>query len=444
MRPTKSKNQQLIAAGACLGVMLGGAAKLQAQSTNSTDGDKFSQLQQQNQDLQKRLGALENLVQKEGLMPSGSTNADPPVGAMTSVSISGFVTTSYFHDTSEPPAANGRISPGYLWNRVNDQFSLNKIKLTLASPPMESSGDKFDAAYRVSFIAGQDAPVVDTKSTVPGGGGSGSFEYLREAYVELNIPIGTGLNVKAGELISLLNYESGDGGAVNNNFSQGFQWYFTGNPPEEGVQLGYNFTDQVGLTARVVNGLYSGEIESSSSKTLMASLNLKPTKDLWVNLIGFGGRQDAGFAQQVWGGSLLAGYQVMPALSLGTELDWFNFYNPAPVTPNGNNHVYSGGLWAAYDFTKQVGLALRTEFLSDDRGVDASGGALGFMNPPGTGQDITSVALTLNYKPITRIKIQPEVRFDHTSWSGGWDPVSATTTSKQNRFILGMGASYLF
>ena len=306
----------------------------------------------------------------------------------------------------------------------------------------KASGEKFDVAYRVSFIAGQDAPIVNTKSGITG------FDYVREAYLEMNVPIGTGLNIKAGELISLLNYESGDGGAANNNFSQGFQWFFTGNPPEEAVQLGYDFTDSVGLKFRVMNGMYQGPIDNNSSKSLMVALDLKPVKDLWVNLIGFGGREDAGFAQQVWGGSLLAGYQLMPALSLGTELDWFNFYNPAPVTPDGNNHVYSGGLWVAYDFSKQWNLALRTEFLSDDRGVDASGGALGLMNPPGTGQDITSVALTLNYKPVSRIKIQPEVRFDHTSWSHGWDPVTeaggAISDSKQNRFIIGMGASYLF
>ena len=368
--------------------MLGGAAKLQAQSTNSTDGDKISQLQQQNQDLQKRLGALENLVQKEGLMPSGSTNGDPPVAAMSPFSISGFVTTSYFHDTSEPSAANGHISPGYLWNRVNDSLSLNKIKLTFASPAVESSGEKFDVAYRCFFHRRPGRAHCQYQSGVTG------FDYIREAYIEMNVPIGTGLNVKAGELISLLNYESGDGGAANNNFSQGFQWFFTGNPPEEAVQLGYDFTDAVGVKFRVMNGMYQGPIDNNSSKSLMAALDLKPFKDFWVNLIGFGGREDAGFAQEVWGGSLLAGYQVIPALSLGTELDWFNFYNPSTATPNGNNHVYSGGLWAAYDFTKQWGLALRTEFLSDDRGVDASGGALGLMNPPGTGQDITSVALT--------------------------------------------------
>ena len=62
------------------------------------------------------------------------------------------------------------------------------------------------------------------------------------------------------------------------------------------------------------------------------------------------------------------------------------------------------GLWTTYDFTKKVGLALRTEFLSDANGVDASGGALGFMNPPGTGQDLTSAALTLNYRPWPNLR----------------------------------------
>ena len=43
------------------------------------------------------------------------------------------------------------------------------------------------------------------------------------------------------------------------------------------------------------------------------------------------------------------------------------------------------------------------------------------------------MALTLNYKPLPRIKIQPEIRFDHTSWSGGF------VAGKQNRVIFGAG-----
>src|SRR4029077_16653845 len=129
---------------------------------------------------------------------------------------------------------------------------------------------KFDAAWRVSLIAGQDAPFVNTSS------GQTGFDLLREAYVELNIPIGTGLNVRVGELISLLNYESGDGGAANANFSQGYQWYFTGNPPGEGVQLGYNFTDWLGMKFRVQNGMYQGPLDNNSSKTLFGAIEIKP------------------------------------------------------------------------------------------------------------------------------------------------------------------------
>jgi hypothetical protein len=436
MRPSKRRSREIIAAGACLGVALGAGTSLHAQ-TAPADGDKISQLEQQNQQLQKRLEVLEDLAQKSGLLPSGSTNADPPVAAMTDFGISGFVTTSYFHDSSEPSAANGHISPGYLWNRVNDNISINKVKIVFASPPAEKSGDKFDVAYRVSLIAGQDAPIVNSGSKITG------FDYLREAYLEMNVPIGTGLNVRAGELISLLNYESGDGGAANDNFSQGFQWFFTGNGPSTGLQLGYDLCDQVGLKFRVQNGLYAGPVDNNSSKTFVGAIDLKPFSSLWVNLIGFGGREDA-FARDVVGGELLAGWQALPALSFGTELDYFDFYNAAPVVPSGDSIVWSMGLWTTYNFSKELWLGLRTEFLSDHNGVDASGGALGLMNPPGVGQDITSVALTLNYKPLPRIKIQPEIRYDHTSWSHGWDPVTPVTFSKQNRFIYGLGASYLF
>src|ERR1700733_1009077 len=125
MTPTKRRNQYLIAAGACLAV-LGGSSTLHAQSTTTNTTDKISQLEEQNQQLQKRLQALENVVQKNGLAPSGDKNGDPPVSAMSDFGISGFVTASYFHDSSDPSAANGHISPGYLWNRKNDNFSINK------------------------------------------------------------------------------------------------------------------------------------------------------------------------------------------------------------------------------------------------------------------------------------------------------------------------------
>lgn len=422
---------RLSAACARFVLAIGAATSLHAQSDDSQNPNRLEKLEKENQELRQRLDTIETMAQKEGLLPSNG-KADPPVSAMSSIELSGFVTASYFHDSTEPGASIGHTSPGYLWNRVNDSFTLNKVKITLASPQVQNNGDKWDAGYRVSLIAGSDAPIVNTKAGVIG------FDYLREAFIELNIPIGTGLDVRFGELISLLNYESGDGGAVNANFSQGYQWFFTGNPPAAGIQLGYNITDWLDVKFRVQNGLYAGPIDNNSSKTYMGSVGIHPTKALWFNLLGFGGREDAGFAQSVWGASLLGGWQATEQLGFGTEWDYFNFHNPDTVVPSGDSPVWSCGLWTTYDFTKKVGLALRAEYLDDKDGVDASGGALGFENPPGTRQRLASVALTLNYKPVPNIKIQPEIRYDHTSFSGGF------VDGKQNRLFYGAGVSYLF
>lgn len=252
----------LATTGACLGVLATAGLTAHAQSA-STD-DKITALENQNAALQQRLASLEDLAKKEGLMPSG-TATNTVMSALDKMTISGFVQASYFYNLDHP--ASG-YSDGYLWNTKDNNFSINKVKITLASPPAEQNGDSWGAGYRVSLMAGQDAPILNSGSSITG------FDYLREAYVDLNIPIGTGLNVKAGELISLLNYESGDGGAVNENFSQGYQWYYTGNGPSAGVQLDYAFTSWLDVKFRVDNGLYAGPISTTDGKSVMGTIGL--------------------------------------------------------------------------------------------------------------------------------------------------------------------------
>jgi hypothetical protein len=65
-----------------------------------------------------------------------------------------------------------------------------------------------------------------------------------------------------------LNFESGDGGAANPNFSQGNQWFFTGNGPSAGVQLGYALNEKVDFKARIQNGLYTGAVDNNGFKNV--------------------------------------------------------------------------------------------------------------------------------------------------------------------------------
>ncbi len=405
------------------GLCMGGAL---AQAADAT----VDKLEKENQDLRKRLDALEAVAKKEGILPDEKASGHV-LKAMSETTISGFVQASYFYNNRTP--ADGK-SDGYLWNTTHNSFSLNKVKVTLASKGVERSGESWDAGYRTSLMWGEDSQVLNTGSPVAG------FEAIREAFVEAHVPIGTGLNVKAGHLISLLNYESGDGGAANANFSQGYQWFYTGNGPAAGFQLNYKITDMVDVTARIQNGLYAGPVDSNNAKIAMGAIGIKPSDATWFSLIGFGrvGGQGNG-GDSVRGGSLLAGHTLTEGLNLGLEFDYFSFEaKPSDL------ELWSIGTWITYDFTSKFGVALRAEYLDDKDGGGIKGvglpgairGSSAILSPDIDG-DLSSLTLTFNYKPAPNIKIQPEIRYDRTSYAGGFD-------GTKDRFTFGAGVSYLF
>jgi hypothetical protein len=404
--------------GVCVGTALlvnGSSVFAQAETGNTA---RMEKLEKENADLKKRLDSLEAMAQKEGLTPS----APPPnlVKALSEIQLSGFVQASYFANFDRPKDG---LNNAYLWNTTDNSFSLNKFKLTAASKPV--AADKWDAGFKASLMFGEDAPQLNTP------GNNTSFNDVREAYVELNVPIGTGLNIKAGELISLLNYESGDGGAANVNFSQGNQWWFTGNGPSAGVQATYNFTDKFNATLRADNGLFQGPVDNNEGKAVSASFNFKPTSNFWFNIYPFYDNQPKSLDTK--GVGAIGGYQFTEKLGTGFEIDYFNF-----GSSGGSSDVWSLGGWIWYDFTPKVGLAFRADY------IDSPDGVLGPAVRPGAGITTTdsdgnlgSLTLTLNWKPVSNIKIQPEIRWDFTSYKNGLD-------GHQSRFIAGAGVSYLF
>src|SRR5258707_644240 len=109
MKNQHKMNKRLRAAGVFTGLALGSFTPILAQGADA----RVDKLEKDNQALQQRLDALESLAKKEGLVPSGAENKT--LSFLSESKLSGFVTTSYFYDTSNP----GHKSPGYLWNQNN-------------------------------------------------------------------------------------------------------------------------------------------------------------------------------------------------------------------------------------------------------------------------------------------------------------------------------------
>ncbi len=414
------------AAGVLLATLFAGGSSLHAQ----TDTNK---LEQENQDLRKRLDDLEDLMKKEGIQPSGET-APQPMKAMSSIMISGYVSASYFYDMAN---SKDNAPNGYLWNSKLNSFDLNEIKLTLASPAVDK--DKWDAAYRVSLLYGQDAAYLNSGNGITG------FNSVREAYVELNVPVGTGLDIKAGELISLLNYESGDGGAVNDNFSQGYQWWYTGNGPAAGVQAAYDINNWLGFKLRLQNGLFTGPVDSGS-KTFLGGVYVKPDAKTTLAFLGFAGRQDFTPPWRDDGVEFIGTRKLTEAdnLSFATEVDYWRYSFLG--APKKDGDFWSIGGWLTGDLAPKTTWALRADFIDDPTGFatfyqspDPNGSAppMWFNGVPPHAQDLSSVTLTVNWKPAANVKIQPEIRWNHST-------ISTALNGKSDQVIVGMGASYAF
>ncbi|MBT5925892.1 MAG: outer membrane beta-barrel protein [Verrucomicrobia bacterium] len=393
-------------------------------AADATSPSGLGHLEAENIELRSRLEALEKRLGMIEEAPAKSSTDDVGNILMDS-KLSGFVMASYFYDTSDP--ADG-TSNGLLWNDNANEFTINKIKVTLENPATMSPSE-WDVGYHISAMFGADSRFLNSAGGLPG------MDDIRQAYLDINVPVGEGLNVKAGQLISLWNFESGDGGAVNPNFSQGNQWFFTGNPPGTGVQVSHPITDGVDFTLRLQNGFYSGATDGNDGKTVLSSIGFKPTKSSWVKLNGVAGEENAG-------GGLLSGGQMLAGVDLGTdfnlqaatELSYLTWESASVAIAGDRADALSAGVWLWGDFSEKFGFALRGDVVADRDGGFTSG-LLGF--PANPGQDLYSATFTLNYRPISRLKIQPEIRYDSTSFAGGFD-------GEDDRWTFGVGASYLF
>ena len=183
--------------------------------------------------------------------------ASPIMTALSSTTISGYVDTSAEWN---PGTGNANLPPyRFNSNTKADGFNLDVIQLTVAKPLDESD---WAAGYRMDLWFGPDANALNTSST---GINSSDFN-IRQAYVALRAPVGSGLDIKMGVFDSIIGYESIEAGN-DPNFTRSY-----GNTIEPvnhtGVLASYRFCDCFSASAGVADtasGPINGRAQNGSS-----------------------------------------------------------------------------------------------------------------------------------------------------------------------------------
>jgi hypothetical protein len=178
--------------------------------------------------------AAVGLVTFSPTLVAQTTNAAPQIiplqTALSATTISGYVDTSAVWN---PGTGNGNPAPYAFNHGKQDGFNVDAVDVKIAKVEDESP---WSAGYVAELSYGPDAQAID-----------GGAYPIRQAYVEMRVPLGNGLDFELGRWDNLLGYESSDS-YKNPNFTRSYG--YTSEPTEHtGVLASYKFCDIFTLQA---------------------------------------------------------------------------------------------------------------------------------------------------------------------------------------------------
>jgi hypothetical protein len=346
--------------------------------------------------------------------------ASPVMTALSSTTISGYVDTSAEWN---PGTGNANLPP-YKFNstRKADGFNLDVIQLRIDKPLDEQD---WAAGYRADFWFGPDANTLGTSSL----GVNNSDFGIRQAYVALRAPVGTGLDLKMGVFDSIIGYESIESGN-NPNFTRSYG-HSIEPQTETGLLASYRFCDFFSASVGVadtfgpaindrafapVNAPLTAGAESY--KSYMGSVALT-APDSWGFLSGstlyggvVNGFLDRFFAANVTFPVTVTSYYLgatvatpVTGLRLGASFDYLDIHQA-------NNDDYSVAGYISYQATEKLSFHARGEYFKDKLADGANGTTTGLLF--GTKAEVLALTGTVQYDLWKNVISRLEVRWDHS------------------------------
>ena len=432
MKKTKLRKEACLTTLLALAASLGLSPMTVLAADPPTPEERMKQLEELVKQQNSKLDSQENRIkQMEGRAEAlgvSLTNPQPNkvLTLLDGVTLSGYAEASYIYSTAKNP---GRAVVGRSFDRLDDQFSLNGVKLTLQRPV---STNDWDAGFRVDLLYGQNATLIQSSGLSLGNQGD-----IEQAYAEFNVPIGHGLNVKLGKMVTLMGVEVIED-PTNPNWSEGNQFLFAENFTSTGIQLGYKWNDMFDSQLFVNNG-WDVVADNNRGKSFMGRLGITLDPKTVVGLVGYAGPEQANNSS-AWrkGINVVVSRAVCDKFKVWGQFDYGREdANSALPKPKKDADWIAGGLWATYDFTPKWGIALRADYFNDRDGARTSLAPSTAPFPLNTHNEFESYTLTLNCRQWSNLILRPEIRLDHSS-------VSKAFGDSRDQFTVGMSAAYLF
>lgn len=383
-------------------------------------------------------------------LTSAEEKANSVLTSIAPTTLSGYIDTSAQWNFG---TGNDALPPyGFGGKSKADGFNLNVVKLTLEKPI--EAADSWGAGYKVDLLAGPDANAYASQSS-----GLPADFAVKQAYVALHVPLGNGLDFKAGVWDTIIGYEVFDYPS-NPNFTRSYG--FTMEPlSHTGVQGTYAFCEWFSATIGIANTAgprINERAPTESYKAYMGSFTFTaPTNSGFLAgstvtacvhngfNSGVGSSTTIGGNETSWyvGGSLNT---PVKGLKVGFAFDDLDVHD-------NRGETWAVGGYVAYQATEKLSFYGRVEYVRDrgdqkffaSRTIDPGTGDM--VLTPIAPDRMTEMTATVQYDLWKNVLSRLELRWDHSaSGQGVWgniDPATGTGTLK-NEWMLAANIIYKF
>jgi hypothetical protein len=344
-----------------------------------------------------------------------------------------------------------------------DGFNLNLVNVTLSHP----AGDGWSAGYNATLLMGPDAVGYNTSQFSNTGVTSANSDFgLKDAYVDLHVPICNGGDVKLGTFTEPLGYEV----------------YETGNNPNYTRSYGYE-VEPTALTG--VMGTYQicGNLSASGgvANTWSAGINSRgnpPRAESYKTYFGYLAYSfptNTGFLSgSTVSGGVINGWDAFNAvvktsyyvggtiatpinnLKVGAAFDYVTLgpntlgwdYATATAVAEDAGYQYVIGLYASFQATEKLSLYARGEYFKQSSYLQFTS-----VNPSYSGMANGAFELTgtVQYDLWKNVLARVEFRWDHAEHNdpyggtaGSADGTVAPDGNKSDEYLLAANLIYKF
>jgi len=320
----------------------------------------------------------------------------------------------------------GHVEAGYTWNFDDPDDELNPFRIFdfehnepildqldfTIEREVNYRKNKFDVGFKAEMMWGADAGIIHSNGLFDWYDGIRKPENqwdLTQAYVDVVIPVGTGLRLRMGKFVNFVGYETINPttGGIVDFYSRSlifFNYPFT----HTGIIGTYDITKEITLTLGISRGDNQSTEDNNSAISFLGSVNWV-LSDQWAvyvsNSTGPEQPDNESDYRTTWDGTLF----FTPSKEFNAAANVYYVFEQSGAADGDDAQLIAFALLGAYQFSPMLALKGRVEWFHDPDNYRL-----------GPVDDIYEATVGLTIKPFPNdqwgqnLKIRPEVRWDHS------------------------------